>query len=215
MIAAALFGIASSMLVNKDPYGSTILNAISVHLFAIEAIAIVGISVAQCRNRSTGISDDNSDTVTTPTTPLASTAATSTTSIILWMARVSFLIGTCGDVILSYFYLAEQVYLQHAVAAIVTASFWLLCALLYFSVSLYELCLFRRNSNNNQDGDHDTKQQHPEEMEDAKHGGNTNSSSSGGGDGGDHNGPTTERLSSGSATGNIDEEEDVISSASA
>ena len=41
MIIAALFGICSAMLVNKDPYGSSILNAISVHLFALEAIFII------------------------------------------------------------------------------------------------------------------------------------------------------------------------------
>jgi hypothetical protein len=41
MIVAALCGICSAMLVNKDPNGSNILNAISVHLFAFEAIFII------------------------------------------------------------------------------------------------------------------------------------------------------------------------------
>jgi MFS family permease len=108
MILAALFGIAASCFVNKDP--------------AIESIHDKG----KKHHRASEINVMDS-CLGLP--------------MIAWMAMgdISFFLGTSGDVVLSYFYLVKQDYLEHAVASVITASFWLLSALIYCGVSSFAL----------------------------------------------------------------------------
>ncbi|KAL3937928.1 MAG: hypothetical protein SGARI_001941, partial [Bacillariaceae sp.] len=134
MILAALFGIASAMMVNKDEYVSIVLNAVSVHLFAVEAIAII---IQRCKSLQTvGLEeeslDDKGHYVRDSCVGL---------SILSWLlvGDFCFFLGTSGDVVLSYFYIFEQDYIEHAGAAIATAVFWLLASLIYLAATNHEL----------------------------------------------------------------------------
>ncbi|KAL3912296.1 MAG: hypothetical protein SGARI_001232 [Bacillariaceae sp.] len=98
---AAGFGVMSSMLVVADPYVATVLNAVSVHLFAVEAISAV------VRTYRMGKASAN----------------------IEWMlvtGNMSLVIGTVIDVVLSYYYVLDLGQLPHARAAIVAACFCLI-----------------------------------------------------------------------------------------
>ena len=57
---------------------------------------------------------------------------------------VSFVMGTTGDVVLSYFYLFEEDFFEQCVAAITFASLWLLAALIYLSVAGMDYPKFRQ-----------------------------------------------------------------------
>ncbi|KAG7355216.1 hypothetical protein IV203_004572 [Nitzschia inconspicua] len=143
MILAAIFGILSSLFVNKDPDTSMVFNAVSVHLFALEAISIV-ISRFRTLKRlekeasQKVLGKDEEETRALETNQLSSCLGL---PIMAWLCLgdVSFLIGTSGDVVLSYFYVMEQDYLEHAIAAVVTATFWLLAGLFYLGVSSFEM----------------------------------------------------------------------------
>jgi uncharacterized membrane protein YhaH (DUF805 family) len=151
MILAALFGIVSSMFVNKDPWVSIILNSVSVHLFALEAISIIIHRFQKMQKEERKIQaktvtqkdvqeeqyqqedddDDDDDDEYRTCCGLR---------LITWLVLgdFSFFIGTSGDVVLSYFYIFEEDYIEQAIAATVTASFWLLASLIYLGVSSYE-----------------------------------------------------------------------------
>ncbi|KAG7359254.1 hypothetical protein IV203_015843 [Nitzschia inconspicua] len=139
MILAAMFGILSSLFVNKDPDVSMVFNAVSVHLFALEAISIVisrfrTLKRLEKETSQKVLGKDEEETHALETNELSSCLGL---PIMAWLCLgdVSFLIGTSGDVVLSYFYVLEQDYLEHAIAAVVTATFWLLAGLFYLGVS--------------------------------------------------------------------------------
>jgi MFS family permease len=140
MILAALFGIAASCFANKDPAIEGILNFISVHLFALEAILIV---IARFRklNQMDGRLIHDKEKKHHRASEFNVLDSCLGLPMIAWMAMgdISFFLGTSGDVVLSYFYLVKQDYLEHAVASVITASFWLLSALIYCGVSSFAL----------------------------------------------------------------------------
>jgi hypothetical protein len=135
MILAAMFGIAASCFVNKDSFIESILNFISVHLFALEAIFIMISRFRTLKHMQVRLHDQGKKHH--HGLEFNETDACLGLSMIAWLAigDISFFIGTSGDVVLSYFYILEQDYLEHAVASTITASFWLLSALIYTGVS--------------------------------------------------------------------------------
>ncbi|KAL3911320.1 MAG: hypothetical protein SGILL_007324 [Bacillariaceae sp.] len=141
MIIAAIFGIVSSMYVNKDPWISLILNAVSVHLFALEAIALIIQRSRTMHNKSKEGIPKEVDTQE-PNLPQSCGGL----SVLTWLliGDVCFFIGTTGDVVLSYYYLLEKDYVEHAGAAIGAAVFWLLAALFYLGIASFDLHNIRR-----------------------------------------------------------------------
>jgi len=128
MTVAASFGLASAILTNKSPLWSNITNCISVNLWALEAIFIV-------LQRLNGDHDANE--------------YKKTNSILccgihswLWIADISFLFGTLGDAISSYFYFRWDNYII-AILAIIFAAAWLLCAFAYLAVAIYDYKQFK------------------------------------------------------------------------
>ncbi|KAG7359266.1 hypothetical protein IV203_015855 [Nitzschia inconspicua] len=109
-IVAAAFGVVSSMLLVANDSLSSIFNAVSVHLFAVEAISIL------IRSKRNG-----------------------NDSIFLVVGHVSFVIGTVMDMVLSYFFVLGQATFPHAKAGIAAACFWLLCSLIYLWNSVSEV----------------------------------------------------------------------------
>jgi hypothetical protein len=144
MTVAAIFGIVSSMFVNKDPWMSFILNAVSVHLFALEAISLIV-------KRFHAIKKENLIAVPKDFRMLDTKQSCGGLSILSWLliGDICFFIGTSGDVVLSYFYLLEQDYIEHAGAAIGTSVFWLLASLLYLGISTFNLHNIKRYFNDN------------------------------------------------------------------
>lgn len=127
MIIAASFGFVSAILTNKDPFWSNICNCISVNLWALESIVIV---MARLKGQEDFVETEHYDK----------------TDLILgwnikqwfWVADVSFMIGTWGDAITSYWYVFERDTFAVGVLAIVFAAFWLLCAFVYLGVAIYD-----------------------------------------------------------------------------
>lgn len=127
MIIAASFGFVSAILTNKDPFWSNICNCISVNLWALESIVIV---MARLKGHEEFVETEQYDK----------------TDLILgwnikkwfWVADISFLIGTWGDAITSYWYVFERDTFSVGVLAIVFAAFWLLCAFVYLGVAIYD-----------------------------------------------------------------------------
>mmetsp|Transcript_11008 Transcript_11008/g.26208 ORF Transcript_11008/g.26208 Transcript_11008/m.26208 type:complete len:476 (-) Transcript_11008:686-2113(-) len=145
MILAALFGIVSSLFVNKDPYISEVLNAVSVHLFALEAVAIIILRFRSLKRMEMEVmareSEQSKKGKKTQSSDWIESSTCLGLPVIAWLGLgdISFFIGTSGDVVLSYFYIFENDYYEHAIAAIVTSVFWLLAALLYLGVASFNL----------------------------------------------------------------------------
>jgi hypothetical protein len=106
-ILAALFGVASSMMVVANAFLASMFNAVSVHLFALEAISIVIQAFRQRGSDGTG------------------------TTTLLWIGHFSFVVGTVMDVVLSYFFIFDLALLPHINASVTAACFWLLTSLIY------------------------------------------------------------------------------------
>jgi hypothetical protein len=117
MILAASLGIASAILTELNPFWSNILNTVSVHLFAMEGVSLV------FGGRNGGKDDYY----------LGRKGA-----ILMKLGDLSFMFGTCGDVVWSYFDIFKIGSVDEGIGGIVTACFWLLCALLYLGVDCAE-----------------------------------------------------------------------------
>jgi hypothetical protein len=113
MILASAFGIASACLLEKDKDLSVIFDMVSVHLFFIQAISLL-----------LGCGSDNAHGCGRLTI----------------LAHLFFVLGTVGDVTLSYFYLFEQFEVWHSYMSIGSSSSWCLAALIYGLVALSVCC---------------------------------------------------------------------------
>ena len=131
MIIAASFGFVSAILTNKDPLWSNICSAISVHIWALEAILIF---VQRCRGEYSDTENYDKQ------------EGFLGLSIRTWfyIADVSFLIGTVGDVGTSYFYIFEYSGIYIGICGIIFAMGWLICALIYLAISIYDHIQFKK-----------------------------------------------------------------------
>jgi len=124
MIIAAAFGMVSAVLTNKDPFWSNVTSAISVHIWALEAIIIV---IQRFRGNSWEDNYDHDEYICG-------------WSIKKWffVADISFLIGTVGDCVTSYFYILQIDNYKLGISAIIFALGWLICAFVYLAVAIYD-----------------------------------------------------------------------------
>jgi hypothetical protein len=124
MILAAAFGLVSAILTNKSPIWSNICNCVSTNLWALEAIFIVA-------QRLQGKGDyeeyDNVQTICHLKTELW-----------LWIADISFLIGTLGDAITSWLYVFEYDNYTLGISAVIFALMWQICAFVYLTLAIYD-----------------------------------------------------------------------------
>lgn len=124
MMLAAMFGLASAILTNKHPLWSNICNCISVNLWALEALYIVlqrvhGNHEAAEYDQSQGICGWS-------------------IKMWFWVADISFLFGTSGDAITSWFYIFQYDNWILGICAIIFASFWQICAFVYLAVAIFD-----------------------------------------------------------------------------
>jgi len=124
MFIAASFGLASAILTNKSPLWSNICNCISVNLWALEAFFIIV-------QKLTGSSDADD---------YSEENKICRYSIVkwFWIADISFLIGTFGDAVTSWWYIFEYDNHVLGISAIIFAFFWLVCALVYIAIAIYD-----------------------------------------------------------------------------
>lgn len=122
MMLAACFGMVSAILTNYSPLWSSIANCISCVLWAGEAIVIV-------YQRLHGVSDadDYEEYARILRIPITNW---------FYLADFSFMIGTVGDAVTSFFYIFEIDNWKLGVSAVVFATFWLICALVYLLVAV-------------------------------------------------------------------------------
>jgi len=129
MMLAAIFGLVSAILTNKDPFWSAVCNCWSTNLWALEAIFIV----AQRINGSGDIAEyDDGQKICN-------------WSILkwLWIADISFLIGTFGDAISSWLYIFGYDNYMLGIGAIIFASMWQICAIVYLALAIYDYRKFK------------------------------------------------------------------------
>uniref|UniRef100_A0A6U5HFX6 Uncharacterized protein n=1 Tax=Grammatophora oceanica TaxID=210454 RepID=A0A6U5HFX6_9STRA len=138
MVVAALFGIASSLFVVENERLAIIFNSVSVHLFAFEAIYLLVFF-----RRQQQVDDDNMD--------LATKHVIEDSQRALMLGDIFFVIGTLGDLILSYFSLVGTFRLPHAYAAIAAAACWFICSCVYLLVTSVEIMRSRAERNDEYD----------------------------------------------------------------
>lgn len=128
MFLAAAFGLVSAILTNKSPLWSNITNLLSTNLWALEAIFIVfqrlqgtdeGMMYEEEKIWGWGIKKW------------------------FWVADISFLIGTLGDAITSFFYVFEYDNYKLGISAILFALMWQICAFVYLAVAIYDWKQYR------------------------------------------------------------------------
>mmetsp|Transcript_12648 Transcript_12648/g.26655 ORF Transcript_12648/g.26655 Transcript_12648/m.26655 type:complete len:466 (-) Transcript_12648:556-1953(-) len=124
MMLAAAFGLVSAILTHKDPLWSNIANCISCNLWALEAIAIV-------YQRVTGTSeaDEYGEYAT-----ILGFYVTSW----FYVADFSFMVGTVGDAVTSYLYIFQIDNWIMGILAVVFATCWLICAIVYLMVAVHD-----------------------------------------------------------------------------
>lgn len=121
MMIAAAFGVVSAILTHRNPLWSNITNCISCNLWALE-----GVVIAYQRVQRVSEYEDYTRIYGIPVTYW------------FYVADFSFLIGTVGDAISSFFYIFEFDSWVMGISAVVFASFWLLCAIVYLIVAIHD-----------------------------------------------------------------------------
>jgi hypothetical protein len=127
MVVGGLFGIASSIIMETDGQSASLLNAVSAHLFSVQAILLI---VFSCKDEDENDIDET-DKIS---------EGTFAKDAVLWthMANVCFLLGALIDVFLCYFIVHASARLSHAYAGLVSSTFWLLSSTSYLSVAIRE-----------------------------------------------------------------------------
>jgi hypothetical protein len=128
MVIAAMFDVASSVLLEINGQMATILYSVSAHLFAVQAMSLI---VIHCSDEEGGCFDEN-DKVSVD-------SFNKDRSIWVDFAGLSFLVGSLMDVFLSYFQIHETAGISHAYAGLVSAILWLLSSLAYLTVAIRDI----------------------------------------------------------------------------
>ena len=129
MMLAAMFGVVSAIIMNKDPMWSNITNCVSVNLWALEALAII----AQRLNLG-GMVDESTDVLSIGGIDI---------KVWIWISDISFMLGTFGDAIVSWFYLFGWDVWGFNIAEIVFAAGWLITALIYLMIAIFDYNQFK------------------------------------------------------------------------
>ena len=174
LLLGGVCGVGSSIFVLHNLFISYILNIFSVHLYFIQACLMC---YARCRSlfrRSSPLSShEDTDDVATHTrassghphdrdaTTAAATTSTATDeennkhhrlrTIAKWfliVGDIAFGMGALLDVVVSYAYFFSTAYYPEAVATLSSGVLWLLAALLYGMVTVYEYHRLRRDIHN-------------------------------------------------------------------
>ena len=154
LLLGGAFGIASSVFVVKRLLLSDIFNAVSVHLFFIQACAMIHARLCSvmskeddCSNENDNIynhendgdNDDNHDTIKNDKND--NERMICVTKCFLIIGDIAFFFGALIDVIYCYIYIFMNVdaeYFEQAVATLISGILWLICSLLYQTVTVYD-----------------------------------------------------------------------------
>ena len=144
LLLAGLFGVVSSVLVVKHTVVSDVMNLISVHLFFVQACAMV---YARLSSKSRGNDDDgnhdNDDGCDDDGILMIILS-----KWILIIGDFSFFSGASIDLVMSYIYLKDMytsAYFNEAVATLVSGMLWLLCSVFYLIVAIYDYRVLTRD----------------------------------------------------------------------
>jgi len=128
-IMAGVFGVISAMFETDNMYYSALFNSISVHLFLLEAI---GLAIRHSK------------------------AMSRTMKLYLWFGDVTFFVGSLMDVVLSYHWVINTFSIRNyrfAVLHAVAACFWLSCAVVYLTHTIWMEYTLNKASNGEQKND--------------------------------------------------------------
>jgi hypothetical protein len=133
LLLGGIFGVASSVVVVKYLLLSNILNAVSVHLFLVQACAMI---YARLCSRSRYGNDNDNDNGNDDDDGNRSNDCDGGILVyaskwMLILADFAFFFGALIDVIYSYFE-------QATVATLISGMLWLICSILYMMVTLYD-----------------------------------------------------------------------------
>ncbi|MGK3755058.1 MAG: hypothetical protein ACI8RD_007367 [Bacillariaceae sp.] len=133
LLLGGIFGVALSVVVVKYLLLSNILNAVSVHLFLVQACAMI---YARLCSRSRYGNDNDNDNGNDDDDGNRSNDCDGGILVyaskwMLILADFAFFFGALIDVIYSYFE-------QATVATLISGMLWLICSILYMMVTLYD-----------------------------------------------------------------------------
>jgi hypothetical protein len=136
-ILAGICGLVSAMLVEEYEYLSEVFNSISVHLFMVEAVGLF------LHHRHAEILAKDGATATWP--KQQQVLMSRLHCLVRW-GDVSFITGTCMDVILSYSYVrGTGETIPISIVGVVSANLWLLCSLIYLMATCITEWQVRKN----------------------------------------------------------------------
>jgi hypothetical protein len=158
-LLAGLFGISSSVLVVHNLITSNILNAISVHLFFIQACAMYYARFSGWRNNKSTTTDacdaDTEDHQHLANDPDANDEDTTNEDSALRMETVlkwwyiigdtAFGIGALIDVIFSYVYIFSGRYFVQAIVTLLSGILWWTSSIMYGLATLYDYHQLRQD----------------------------------------------------------------------
>ena len=144
MILAGLFGLISSMLVEKDRTASTACNLVSVHFFFLEGLNLVWYRIRKRRRASKNDEENQVEEDLEEEVEEGTGRSTSIMSGLWWISPLEitadsfFFVGAFMDVVLSYFYFDRSSDWSLSLARVFGFStlLWLCSALIYTVVTL-------------------------------------------------------------------------------
>jgi hypothetical protein len=149
LLLGGITGCISAVFILKHILISDIFNAISVHLFFIQACVMVYARLcASSSSNSNHIDDDNNSNVNDDGDD------DDDDSMMIFITRwmliggdLSFGLGALIDVAYSYVYIFRMIdsdYFEQAVATLLSGVLWLLCSITYLIVALYDYYILKR-----------------------------------------------------------------------
>jgi len=167
LLVGGLFGVASAILIVKHTWTGLACNLISVHLYLVQAIAMVIARTYDGNNNKdnsnsnsqTSITDDGDDDINdineqednndddNDDNDDNDSEYKRVNTITKWMLIIGdfgFFVGSLLDAILSYIYMlfhGEVADKPQAIPTLISGILWLICAILYMLVTCYDLCM--------------------------------------------------------------------------
>ena len=168
LIFGGIFCVGASVLVKRNLFLSDILNAISVHLFFIQACAMYYTRFSGWRDKkSTTPNEGNTDShrcieqqqqhlendtdANDEDVTDEDTTALRMDAVLLWwyiIGDTAFGLGALIDVIISYVYLVSTAYFVQAIVTIVSGILWWVSSILYGLATLYDYHRLRQDIRN-------------------------------------------------------------------
>ena len=138
LLVGGLFGVASSVFVLHNLIPSDILNAISVHLFFIQACMMYHARLVGTNDDSQQGNDDDDHVNSTDNDDDDKDRIICVSKWLLIVGDICFGTGALIDVIWAYVYIFSEAYFQQAIMTLISGLLWLLSSIAYGIVTVWD-----------------------------------------------------------------------------